>query len=641
MPATPHAVSALARRALEYLPYLSLALLIIAISSLIQVAREEHVREQRTSLIGDALWLEQSLRERIERNARLLDGLLHQAARTRSDAARLNDAVADFAKLARGVISVHALDTNTAFTDGPPVDADTVRLARATGRTQFGPLLRTADGEPAIDLIAADPLVADGEALTLVARLSLRAIVIDELPWWFARRYQVQLRDQGDRVLVRSDGADLLPDAPRQVMTLDPPGRGLTLTVSARGTDTATMPPATIAAVLLSIATVASIALLRRELDRRRNAERRLSEETAFRRAMEDSVLVGLRARDLDGHITHVNPAFCKMVGYGPDELIGHRAPMPYWDPAQLDVTEARQRQVLTEGSPPGGLEFQFRRKDGSRLDALVFEAPLIDHRGEQTGWMGSVLDITEQRRAAELARQQDERLQASARLVTMGEMASTLAHELNQPLAAITSYNAGCLNRLTARQIDVEELREMHERIGRQAHRAGEIIRRVHDFVRRAEPRWTETRLNQVVRDALALLEPDARRHQIAIELVLDVELPAVRADAAMLMQVLINLARNAIDATLTRPGAARSIRFATWHDVSTVALSVTDHGKGIAEADAERLFEPFFTTKDEGMGMGLNLCRSIAELHYGQLTHRSEPDGGTCFTLTLPRQP
>jgi two-component system sensor histidine kinase DctS len=268
----------------------------------------------------------------------------------------------------------------------------------------------------------------------------------------------------------------------------------------------------------------------------------------------------------------------------------------------------------------------------------MIFEAPLIDAEGRHTGWMGSMLDITEQKRARELARQQEERLQATSRLITMGEMASTLAHELNQPLAAITSYNSGCLNRLADGEADVHELKEIHDRIARQARRAGEIIRRVHDFVRRSEPKREPLDLNTVIREAVGLLEADTRKRRMRVETALAERLPEIAADPVMIEQVIVNLARNGMDAMADNPRERRTIRITTSEEGGHLIVRVADQGPGIAPETARRLFEPFFSTKSEGMGMGLNICRSIAELHHGRLGFEANPEGGTIFILSLP---
>jgi two-component system sensor histidine kinase DctS len=223
---------------------------------------------------------------------------------------------------------------------------------------------------------------------------------------------------------------------------------------------------------------------------------------------MEDSLMVGMRARDLEGRVTYVNPAFLQMVGFSAEELIGREPPMPYWAPEEMERTLLLHNKVLEGKAPHEGFEIRLMRKDGSRFDALIYEAPLIDADGRQTGWMGSIIDVTARKHAEELARQQQEKLQVTARLVTMGEMASTLAHELNQPLAAITSYNAGCLNKLESGNFSAVQLKEALGKLGVQAQRAGHIIRRVHDFVRKSEPKLAPCDLAEVIDDSIGFIE-------------------------------------------------------------------------------------------------------------------------------------
>jgi signal transduction histidine kinase len=223
---------------------------------------------------------------------------------------------------------------------------------------------------------------------------------------------------------------------------------------------------------------------------------------------------------------------------------------------------------VLAGNAPVDGFEITFMRKNGERFNALVYEAKLIDGNGQHTGWMASVLDVTERKRAEELARQQQEQLQFTSRLVTMGEMASTLAHELNQPLAAIASYNTGCLNLLERPDCQPREIRPALEKIGVQAQRAGKIIRRVHDFVRKSEPKRAPCQLAEIIEDCIGFVEPDARKHHVRIECQLP-PLPPIPADRLMLEQVLLNLIRNGMEAMSGTPEAHRRLQ---------IGISLTD---------------------------------------------------------------
>jgi two-component system sensor histidine kinase DctS len=254
---------------------------------------------------------------------------------------------------------------------------------------------------------------------------------------------------------------------------------------------------------------------------------------------------------------------------------------------------------------------------------------------------MASVLDVTERRRAEELARLQQEQLQFTSRLVTMGEMASTLAHELNQPLAAIASYNTGCLNLLASKAVDCGDIREALEKLGVQAQRAGRIIRRVHDFVRKSEPKRAPCALREIVDDCTGFVEAEMRKRHVRIESTLP-PLSPVLADRLMLEQVLLNLIRNGMEAMSATPENERVLHISAVASGSEVVVSVADNGCGIAPGVREKLFTAFFSTKQEGMGVGLSICRSIIEFHRGRLWVEENPQSptghGTIFKFTLP---
>ncbi|MBR0566639.1 PAS domain S-box protein [Azoarcus sp. L1K30] len=636
------------------LPYFALAFFLATIALLVWLTRQYDAEEQQSALITDVLWMEQNLRFQLDRNEALLQQigpeLLDRSTRPSNQTeAQLRQLMSQD----RGIVRVLWIDAQGALKGSLPPQTETsvvgesegaspsesvMKLARALGRPVYGPAYPVLGDEYHFEVYV--PAWSEEAFLgVVVAEYSLSDLVSRELPWWFSERYRVAVLDPDGREIAAKSKISPLASHLSYTTPFEPPGRGLTLQITAYKGETRWMPVLLIASIVLFGAVIVwSIWQLRRQLARRQEAEQALRSESAFRKAMEDSVITGLRARDLDGRITHVNPAFCRMTGFSADELIGAMPPMPYWDPDQIDNTLQVHDVVMASGTPPDGLEVSLRRKNGERFSALIFEAPLIDAEGHNNGWMGSVLDITEQKRARELARQQEERLQATSRLITMGEMASTLAHELNQPLAAIASYNSGCINRIDAGEVDPAELREIHEKIGRQARRAGEIIRRVHDFVRRSEPKHESIDLNGVIREAVGLVEADSRKRQMRLEIDLAPQSPRVMADPVMIEQIMVNLVRNGMDAMRTTPAKSRVIRIRTRSAANTAEVRVIDHGSGIDGETAEHLFQPFFTTKNEGMGMGLNICRSIAELHHGRLTFEPNPSGGTIFILTLP---
>ena len=402
----------------------------------------------------------------------------------------------------------------------------------------------------------------------------------------------------------------------------------------------------------MSIALVTVLVMLGKDMRRRLRAEHDLADALAFRKAMEDSLVTGLRARDLQGRITYVNPAFCAMVGFQPEELLGHATPAPYWPPELAGEYQKRQEVRLSgQHAPPReGFESVFMRKDGSRFPVLIIEAPLINALGVQTGWMSAFLDVSEQRRIEELSRASQERLQATARLATVGEMASLLSHELNQPLAAISSYATGSLNLLRGGPHALADLELAMRRIAEQAERAGKVIKSVHDFVRRRD-KEREPVAPQALLDAIMpLVNLQARKLGVRVQLRLQDELPHVLCDRTMVEQVLLNLARNAMQAMdqagASDPSLVIQVRRAGGGERHTgpkawVEFSVADCGPGIPEEVAQQLFTPFYTTKAEGMGLGLSLCRTVVEQHGGFLGFEPNHPQGTIFRFTLPADP
>jgi two-component system sensor histidine kinase DctS len=436
---------------------------------------------------------------------------------------------------------------------------------------------------------------------------------------------------------------------------IDLPGTAMQLHVDSAATRPSLVPDLVTGLVIgLSLTLFGVVMLLVRDVRRRARAEGALADALAFRKAMEDSVVTGLRARDLSGRTTYVNPAFCQMVGFEPGELIDCEPP-PYWPAEQLPEIQRRQQTHLA--STPithsrDAFETTYVRKNGERFPAMVFEAPLLDSMARHTGWMSAVLDLSAQRRVEEVARQQQDRLQATARLATAGEMASLLSHELNQPLSAIAAYATGSLNMMDAQAAG--ELREpdfwplLHQasqRIAEQAERAGRVIKSVHDFVRRREHAREAIGVDALIDAILPLVRLQARKSDTLIDLDLGAPMPRVVCDRAMVEQVLLNLTRNGIQAM--QSGADDGQPVLTLQVRQThpqwVRISISDRGPGIEDSVARQLFTPFFTTRSDGMGLGLSVCRTIVEQHGGALDFANLRDArgtvlGAEFRFTLP---
>ena len=515
-----------------------------------------------------------------------------------------------------------------------------------------------------------------------------------------------------------------------------------------------------------------------RHMRRRAQIQAALVQETHFRRAMENSMLTGMRALDLEGRITYVNAAFCQMSGFDEGELIGSLPPYPFWPPDRIEENQRLLQQEMQGRSPAGGIEVRLMRKDGQMFDARMYVSPLIDPKGQQTGWMTSMTNITEAKRirdqlsasherfttvlegldasvsvlsvqqgellfanrsyrlwfgadarghtlltgnqasaafdattdediddlsglptqeltegggdlrevyveslkkwfdvrsrylqwtdgrlaqmliatdvtarlkAEELAAQQAERAAVTSRLMTMGEMASSVAHELNQPLTAINNYCSGMVSRVNADAIGKDDLVTALRKTAHQAERAGQIIHRIRNFVKKSEPQRQSAQARQIVEDAVELASIALRRRNVTIRTYVAQHLPVLMVDPILIEQVVLNLLKNAAEAidTAQMPSTRRNIELRvvprhTPDEGGVIEFSVTDTGPGLPDEVIGRLYEAFFSTKSDGMGIGLSLCRSIVESHQGRMRAQNLYNGATIvgcrFAFTLP---
>lgn len=476
---------------------------------------------------------------------------------------------------------------------------------------------------------------------SLVLRYSPTQLLKQAVPWWLARRYDVQIIDGNDQVIAALTHAPVRVEAearPSYRVPLDDSAPDASLELILREPSPAGLRPlvGVLIAGFIPLSVAASWAL-RRQMQRVQRAEARWRAEAAWRAAVENSALVGLRARDASGRLLSVNRTFCELVGFSEAELVGHAPPMPYWPPDAIQEVMQRSERSLAGQAPREGYEAQWRHRSGREIDVLVFESPLVDAAGQQIGWLGTILDITERKRLAEREARQVEAQAQAARLTMLGEVASTLAHELNQPLTAIASYNAGVLNSLQRLGVEDALVLGALQRLGEQAAQAGRVVQRIRQFLTRHEPQLEPCGLNPVLESALALLAKEFQRRGIELDVQLDPSLPAVQADAVLIEQVAINLLRNAADALREQPGPRR-IELRSQRSGAFVRVDVSDNGPGLAGRPPETLFAPFYSTKPEGMGMGLAICRSIVEAHHGALDARPAPAGGACFSFSLP---
>jgi two-component system sensor kinase FixL len=355
--------------------------------------------------------------------------------------------------------------------------------------------------------------------------------------------------------------------------------------------------------------------------------------------ALMDAFLEGIVVIDTEGIIERFNLAAEDMFGYSRDEMIGQDVGVLMPSPDQEEHDNYIQRYLSTGVARiiGKGREVQARRKDGSNI-------PVHLAIGE-VGWGGSIRfvammrDLTDHKRAEDRTLRLHTDMINASRLATMGEMAAAMAHEINQPLAAIANYASAGKRMLKGGEGDIEIVISALDGISTQAHRAGEIIRRLRSFVRPEMVQRETASLSTIVHGILPLAELDARANNIALEIDVPEDLPDIEADQVQIQQVILNLLRNGIDAMVDVNPEDRQLTLTASADADdNIRIDVIDRGNGISEEVGAKLFNPFYTTKQSGMGMGLAICQTIVKSHGGTLSCANNLDSGATFSVTLP---
>jgi len=362
--------------------------------------------------------------------------------------------------------------------------------------------------------------------------------------------------------------------------------------------------------------------------------EKRSEAARRYLAAIVESSEDAIVGKDLDGIVTSWNPGAEAMFGYSAAEMIGQ--PITRLFPPERLIEEVLILERLRRGEALEHFETVRRHKDGRELDVWVTASPIYDAAGAVIGISKIARDITEKKRVETQRDAVRAELLHVSRLGMMGQMATSLAHELNQPLAALTSY-MGALQRLAhGAAPDPQRIQTIAEKASEQTRRAGEIVRRLRQFVSKGDTDRQRADLNQVVREALALGLVGVQQHGVTTRLQLADGMPPVLIDRIQIQQVLLNLVRNAIEAMAH--GARRELVIETSRADDTAVIRVADTGPGIAPDIMARLFEPFTTSKPTGMGVGLSICREIVEAHGGRIAAAPNPPAGTVFVVTLP---
>ncbi|HEU4459331.1 MAG TPA: PAS domain S-box protein [Methylibium sp.] len=788
-------------------PLLSVLLFLAAMVTAFWYLRTEEFDREQESVKRDTEIAQQQIRLRLIENQEQLLRMAREIATRAIDGDDIPGQALSFSRArpevlglawfgADGLVKLEHLSANHPSELMRPVPGDTPAVAPsaesetawafATARELRQPVYsrpyETA-GKVSVFQIHVPLLDRNAFAGTLAIEYSVEALLRQLVPSEVTRRHAISLLDGNDRVLASSVSRE--PDASNrrggfvEAVPLAPANNGIVVRGQGWRTSIGLIGNALFwMVVALSALTVWMLLGSWRHMRRRAQIQSTLVSETNFRRAMENSMLTGMRAMDLEGRITYVNPAFCAMTGFSEDELIGRWPPFPYWPPDRIEENTRLLQQELQGRSPAGGVEIRIMRKDGMVFDARMYVSPLIDARGHQTGWMTSMTNITEakrirdqltasherfttvlegleaavsvlsvaqgellfanrsyrlwfggdarghswlagadenlallresedsvdsfgglpaqelteasadarevfvarlqkwfdvraryvqwtdgrlaqmliatditaRRRAEEQAAHQAEKAQVTSRLITMGEMASSVAHELNQPLTAITNYCNGMVSRVRDDVIDKPALIAALEKTARQAQRAGQIIHRIRAFVKRSEPQRQPAHAKDIVEDAVELASIEVRRRNVEIRSYIAQRMPELRVDPILIEQVLLNLLKNAAEAidNANLPSSRRHIELRvvprhTAEEGGVIEFSVTDQGPGLKEEVLARLYEAFFSTKADGLGIGLSLCRSIVESHRGRIRAENLYNGaavvGCRFAFTIP---
>jgi len=371
------------------------------------------------------------------------------------------------------------------------------------------------------------------------------------------------------------------------------------------------------------------------ELLRRSETELRLAQELA----------------NLGNYVMHVggsapdyySPQLHRILGVQPgDPAVVREEFLGKWvHPADRKRVGA-EFERMDEGRSALDLEYQVVLRDGTVKHLHHLAQAVFGPDGKLQKYVGTIHDITDRRRAEDEARVLQERLTHFSRLSTMGEMAAGLAHEINQPLSAIATYAQACQRLIRLPEPEIDDVVSALEQINAQALRAGEVIRRLRNFVKNREVKREPVNCARLLEDLRTLAETDARLHNIRLRLDCHEPLPTVYADPIQLQQVILNLVRNAIDAMSEAPEDRREVVLMTREATDgEVEITVADHGTGLAPEATEHLFNPFFTTKASGTGLGLAISRSIVRAHGGRLWHTPNDGCGVRFHFTLPVSP
>jgi PAS domain S-box-containing protein len=371
------------------------------------------------------------------------------------------------------------------------------------------------------------------------------------------------------------------------------------------------------------------------DVDDQKRAEVAVRDSERQLRLLFETLPVEIWYAQPDGEVTYINQRLARNAGLDQNDLAAANRKV-HVHPDDIPAAERRWAHARQTGESFASLH-RLRRVDGTYHWYQVFAEPLRDEGGRIVHWYGTQTDVDEQMRLEESLRTIRTHLAHATQLATVAELSATIAHEINQPLAAVVANGYACQRWLAAEPPNLERARTTAERIVRDGDAAAAVVNRVRALFKRSPLITTALNLNEIITEMRRIMFDEASAKQVRIEIDLDEDLPLATVDRVQMQQVMVNLVRNGIEAMVITIDRPRLLLIRSRHEgAERVRVDVCDHGEGLANAD--KIFEPFFTTKRAGMGMGLAICRSIIEAHQGRLWATPNKDRGTTFSFTLP---
>jgi signal transduction histidine kinase len=626
------------------------------------VARHEAELE-KSEIIRDAALIEQSISRKLEADQAFLDRLALDMGDERFSSEEF-DRIASKRAIESGYITdilrvkpnldvvrhapaLHALD---AVQSGRAPFSDQVRMSsftEKTARSTYSQPYRSGTNRYFIEYAA--PIIHqtrfDG---TINAVISFDKLLQKAAPELSPTKYRIIISDTEGKGITNAEADQIEASMHQHTIPLSLPWRDLSLTL------VGAKPSSFLPNLTLSTAVIALTALMVWTLMSLRKQQRmRMSAETERDRVYLQSISSLKETNERFETVLDSLDVSVYVSDLKTNDLLFANARLRETFPGAAVGKSAALFEIGFVESPPVRYpESKIIRNDGEPGEVFIDE---LEHRATNrffltrtraVRWVDGRLarlttlgDVTDRVFAERIRQTQQDKLTRTSRLMTVGEIASTLAHEINQPLAAIANYVNGCIRRLRGNGNPDTTVIAAMEKADAQVARAGAIISRVREFVRTREPNRSAIDINALAKDSAQMMQSDDEQRALRCVLELDSSLPDVFADRIMIEQVLLNLLRNAREAMQHLPIASRvvTIRTRHWSD-SMAVVEVLDRGTGISPEAAQQLFSAFFTTKADGMGMGLNICRSLIEYHEGRLTFEDNSGGGTIFRFTLP---